>query len=69
MILMNLSAAGPLWNPRAFLQAWVLATNGLLVVPCTWYGREGWGGREGGGTAEHALGFLDLSHMGNRPCA
>ena len=29
-----LSAAGPLWSPRAFLQLWLLASRAVSLLPC-----------------------------------
>ena len=45
------------FEPRAFLQAWFLGASAVSVLPCA-----------GGTTAEHALGFVGLFHMGSRLC-
>ena len=40
--------------PTACLQAWLLGASAVSAVPCV-----------GGRTAEHALGFVGLSHTGS----
>ena len=52
-----LSAPGPLWSSRGFLQAWLLVASAVSMLSCI-----------GGTIAEHAVGFVGQSHMGTWLC-